>query len=330
MQIGIIGSGNVGITSAFAIAEKGSGHVLLYDRTDGKAQGKALDLAEAGPLRRYDRRIRGTSDLGDLMEADVLVLAAGAPRTSGMSRFDLFDDNNCYVQELAALFRERYKKLEPEEAAAFDGGGQLAPEPPVVIVLTEPVDVMTLAFQRYTGWPRHRVLGVGTLLTATRMRHFVARELGLSAQDVDAMVVGTHDDKTVVLERYCRVSGLPLERVLSREQVDAIVDRTLGAGTEIVEQAKRGSSFYTPGAAVGALVQAIASDSGRVLPVSAVLDGEYGAKDVAASVPARLGKGGIQQIYELDLQQDEKKAWSESIATQKPYTDKVIEGGCYA
>ena len=329
MHIGIIGSGNVGITSAFAIAERGSGHILLYGRTDGKAQGKALDLAEAGPIRRYDRRIRGTSDLEDLMEVDVLVVAAGKPRTAGMSRYDLFDDNNCYIQELAALLRDRYKKLEPEEAAAF-GAGHQKPEPPVVIMLTEPVDVMTLAFQRFTGWPRERVMGVGSLLSSTRMRYFVARELGLSAADVDAMVVGTHGERAVVLERYSRVSGLTLDQFLSREQVDAIVDRTLGAGTEIVEQAKVGSSFYTPGAAVGTLVQAIVSDAGRVLPVSVVLDGEYGATGVAASVPARIGKGGVQQVYELQLTGDERKAWEESIAFQRPHAERVLEGGCHA
>jgi malate dehydrogenase len=329
MQIGIIGSGNVGITSAFAIAEKGSGHVLLYDRTDGKAQGKALDLAEAGPIRRYDRRIRGTSDLDDLMEADVLVLAAGRPREAGMSRYDLFDDNNCYVQEVADRFRERYKNLEPEEAAAFAAGYE-APKPPVVIVLTEPVDVMTLAFQRYTGWPRERVMGVGTLLDATRLRGFVARELRLSAHDVDAMVVGTHGERSVILERYCRVSGLPLERFLPRERIDALVDRTRSAGDEVVEQAKRGSSFYTPGAAVGALVQAVVSDAGRVLPVSVALDGEYGARGVAASVPARVGRGGVEEIYQLELSDEEKAAFAASIAFQKPHADRVLEGGCHA
>lgn len=312
MRIGIIGSGNVGITSAFAIAEKGSGHVVLYGRTEGKAMGKALDLAEAGPIRRYDRRIRGTSDLEELMDADVLVLAAGRPREAGMSRADLFDDNNCYVQELALRFKER------------------AGQPPVVVVLTEPVDVMTLAFQTYTGWPRERVMGVGTILDATRLRHFVARELGLAARDVDAMVVGTHGDRAVVLERYCRVSGLPLDLFLSRERLDALRDRALGAGTEVVERARRGSSFYTPGAAVSALVQAVVSDAGRVLPVSVVLDGEYGVRGAAASVPARIGRGGVEHVYELTLTDGEKKAFAESLAYRGRLADRVLEGGCHA
>ncbi len=313
MEIGIIGSGNVGITTAFAIAEKGSGHITLYDRTDGKAQGKALDLAEAGPIRRYDRRIWGTSELADLFEADILVIAAGKPRTPGLGRFDLLEDNRCFIQDLA----EKLAK------------GRETPTPPATIVLTEPVDVMTGAFVEASGWKRENVLGIGGLLSTSRMRHFIARELKMSASDVDAMVVGTHSDEMVVLERFCRVAGLPIERFLSREQIDAIIARTIGAGTEIVEHAKRGSSFYTPGAAVGAVVHAIATDSNRIFPVSVVLEGEYGASGICASVPAKIGKGGAKEILELTLTDEEQRAFTASLDIQRPHIEAVEEGVCH-
>jgi len=307
MHVGIIGSGNVGITSAFAIAEKGSAHVTLYGRTPGQAKGKALDLAEASPLRRYDIRIDGVESLKEIADHDILVLAAGAPRTEGKTRFDMLEDNLCLVHEVAdALKGERTKK-----------------EPPVTIVLTEPVDLLTAAFAQATGYPRERVMGIGGLLSSSRLRHFVARELDISAADVDAMVVGTHGEKMLILERYCRVSGLPLDQFLSREQIDDLFARTVTAGTDIVDQAKRGSSFYTPGAAVGALVQAITRDSGRVLSVSTPLDGEYGVTGRAASVPAKIGKKGVRKIYELKLDDAERAAFATSIAEQEPFLDKL-------
>jgi malate dehydrogenase len=307
MKIGIIGSGNVGITSAFAIAEKGSGHVLLYGRTPGQAKGKALDLAEASPIRRYDIRIEGTDELDKLMDSDILVVAAGAPRKAGMSRFDLLDQNLDFIHGLAATLRK----------------GITRSEPPVTIMLTEPVDLMTMAFQGCTGWPRERVMGVGGSLSATRLRSFLSRELGLAPTDIDTMVVGTHGDDEVVLERYCRISGLPLTQFLSREQIDDAIAKAKGAGTNIVEQAKRGSSFYTPGAAVGELVQAIAMDSDRVLLASVLLEGEYGIEYRAASVPVKVGAGGVKQIYQLQLTEEEKAAFIGSVNTQQPFIAKV-------
>lgn len=313
MEIGIIGSGNVGITTAFALAEKGSGHITLYDRTDGRAQGKALDLAEAGPIRRYDRRIRGTNELADLFDSDVLIVAAGKPRTEGMERFDLLEDNRCFIQDLANKLKH----------------GRTNPEPPATIVLTEPVDVMTGAFVEASGWPRESILGMGGLLSTSRMRHFIARELNMSASDVDAMVVGTHSDKMVVLERFCRISGLPIDRFLSREQIDSIIERTVTAGTAIVEHAKRGSSFYTPGAAVGAVVHAIVTDSNRIFPISVLLDGEYGESGICASVPVKVGRGGVKQILELDLTDEEQQRFAESLEVQRPHIQKVEEGVCH-
>lgn len=307
MKIGIIGSGNVGITTAFAIAEKSSGDIVLWGRTPGRAQGKALDLAEASPIRRYDTRIEGTSDFERLMDASVLIVAAGAGRKAGMSRFDLLDDNLPFIRELADRIVKEH----------------VGTTPPVVIMLAEPVDVMTLAFQRQTGWPRERVIGVGGSLSATRLRYFAARELSTSASDIDAMVIGTHGEDSVILERYCRVSGLPLSQFLSSEQIATIFDKTRRAGTEIVEQAKVASSFYAPGAAVGALVQAIARDSRRVLIASTVLEGEYRVSGRAASVPVKVGAGGVKQIYELALTDDERGAFKRSLDAQEPYACRL-------
>lgn len=224
-----------------------------------------------------------------------------------MSRFDLLDENLDFIQELTYKLRT----------------GITRDEPPVAIMLTEPVDLMTMAFQGCIGWPRERVLGVGGSLSASRLKTFVARELGLAPADIDAMVVGTHGDDEVFLERYCRISGLPLTQFMSREQIDGVIDRARSAGTEIVEQAKRGSSFYTPGAAVGELVQAIAMDSDRVLLASVNLEGEYGVSNRAVTVPVKVGAGGVKQIYQLDLNDDEKAALKRSVDTQSPYISKV-------
>jgi malate dehydrogenase len=310
MKVGIIGSGNVGITTAFAVAEKGSGHVVLWGRTPGKAQGKALDLAEASPIRRYDVRIEGTEQFEKLMDASVLVVAAGAARKAGMSRFDLLDDNLQLVEQLADRIAREHR----------DAGGPLAP---LVIMMTEPVDVMTLAFQRRASWPRERVLGVGGGLAAARMRHFISRELGISPADVDAMVLGTHGEGAVILERYCRVSGLPLAQFLSREKIDSIFDRTLKAGTWIVEQARVGSSFYTPGAAASELIHAIANDNNRVLLTSVVLEGEYGVSGRAATVPVAIGCSGVKRVFELALTDEERAAFARSVELQAPHVAKL-------
>ncbi len=307
MNIGIIGSGNVGITTAFAIAEKGSGHVLLYDKVEGRAKGKALDLAEAAPLRRYGTRIEGTDNFDDLMLSDILVIAAGSPRQANMSRVDLLDENLPLIHELADAIKSGYRK----------------PDPPIVILLTEPVDLMTLAFIRRSGYPRERVLGVGGLLSSARMRYFIAKKLNISPEDIDAMVVGTHGDKMAVLERYTRISGLPLSFFLDREQIDSVVKQTIDAGHQIVEQAKIGSSFYTPGAAVGAMVDAISRDLNRVMGVSVKLTGEFGIENQCLSVPTMLGRNGVKRIFELKLNEQERAALHASAKFQEPYLSRV-------
>ncbi|RJO66888.1 MAG: malate dehydrogenase [Myxococcales bacterium] len=308
MKIGIIGSGNVGITTAFALAERGTGDVMLYDVVEGRAKGKALDLIEAAPLRRYDRRIIGVERFADLLDADVFVIAAGKPRRASMKRTDLLDDNLPVVTDIARRLKAEYKK----------------PEPPIVVVLTEPVDLMTLAVTKSTGWPREKVIGVGAMLSAARLRHFIARELNLDPIDIDAMVVGTHaEGQMVFLERYCRVSGLPLSQFLKEQQISELLQKTEAAGSLIVDLAKTGSSFYTPGAAVGAVIDSIAKDANRIMPVSIQLRGEFGAEGLCASVPAKLGKGGVKQIYKLQLTAEEKTAFKRSVEFQKPFAAKI-------
>ncbi len=307
MKIGIIGAGNVGITSAFAIAEKGSGKILLYDPVEGRAKGKALDLVEAGPIRRYDAKIHGTDVFEKLLDSQIVVIAAGKARSAEMRRQDLFEENLKIIEDLADKLKAGYADRTP----------------PIVFVLSEPVDLMTLAFLKRTGWPKERVMGVGGILSASRMRHYVARELGIQPSDVDAMVMGAHGDHMAVMERYSRISGLPLEHLMTREQIDAVIDRTVHAGDEIVDQAKVGSSFFTPGAAVGALVESVTRDSDRVLSVSAYLDGEYGVSGLCASVPARLGREGIVRIFELPLTDGERERFHGSVDTLKPFLSRM-------
>lgn len=307
MNIGIIGSGNVGITSAFAIAEKGAGDILLYDVVEGRAAGKALDLAEASPIRRYEVGIGAVESIEELSSSGILVISAGRSRTEDEDRFDLFEDNLSIIRELAQKIK----------AIDWTFG------PPTVLMLTEPVDLMTLAFLKETGWPKEKVMGVSGVLSTARLRRFIATELNISPEDVDAMVVGSHGRKMVILERYCRISGLPLHLLMSREQIDTVFKKTVEAGDLIVELGKRGSSFYTPGAAVGYLVNAIARDENRVASVSVLLNGEYGIEGQCLSVPVKLGSRGIEKIYELQLTEEEKTALKESAESEKPFLEKI-------
>ncbi len=308
MKIGIIGSGNVGITTAFSIAEHGSGEVLLYDVVEGRAKGKALDLVEAAPLRRYDRRIEGTDQFSDLLDRDLFIIAAGHPRKSSMNRLDLFKQNLPIIKEVANSLKD----------------GCRSTNPPLAIVLTEPVDLMTAALLKYTGWSRERVMGVGGVLSSARLKHFIARELNVSTTDINAMVIGSHDDDMVILEHYCRVSGLPLSQFLSRTKIDQLFSQTVSAGSQIVDLAKIQGSFYTPGAAAGLLADAIANDSNRIYSVSVQLQGEYGLENACLSLPVRIGRNGIQQIYPLELTEQQRQALQRSMERYAPYLSEIV------
>jgi malate dehydrogenase len=277
-QVSILGSGNVGANTAFFIAETGIEDVLLFDIQQGLATGKALDIMEAAPIRRYRNRLRGAVSLEEIAGSEVVVLAAGRVRQPGMKREDLLADSSRLAAELA-----------PQVA-------RLAPEA-VVVVATEPVDPITREFLRHSGFPRQRVLGVGGCLDSTRLRFAIARELGVSMENVSAVVIGRHSDSMLALPRYSSVSGVPLPQLLSPERIQSLIRETIAAGDLIVQMAQRSSAYYAPSAAAADLVNAVHMDLGRVLCVSLELEGEYGLRDVALSLPAVIGKGGARRVF---------------------------------
>jgi malate dehydrogenase len=292
-QVSILGSGNVGANTAFFIAETGIEDVLLYDIQDGLAMGKALDMMEAAPIRKYRNRLRGATGLEEIAGSETVVLAAGRVRKPGMKREDLLVESRRLVAELA-----------PQVA-------RLAPEA-VVVVATEPVDPITHEFVRHSGFPRARVLGVGGCLDATRLRFGIARELGVSMENVSAMVIGRHSDSMLVLPRYCSVSGVPLTQLLPAERIQALARETAGAGDLIVQMAQRSSAYYAPSAAAADLANAVHMDLGRVLCVSLLLEGEYGLRGVALSLPAVIGRGGARRVLTPKLTEEERAALERS------------------
>ena len=294
-QVSILGSGNVGANTAFFIAETGVEEVLLYDLQEGLAAGKALDMMEAAPIRKYRNRLRGALRMEEIAGSEIVVIAAGRVRRPGMKREDLFAENRALAGELAPRVAE------------------LAPEA-VVIVATEPVDPITREFVRASAFPRERVLGVGGCLDATRLRYAVARALGVSMEDVSALVIGRHSASMLALPRYSSVSGVPLPQLLPPQRVQELVAETASAGDLIVQMAQRSSAFYAPSAAVADIVNSVHMDLRRVLCVSLVLKGEYGLSGVALSLPAVVGRGGVRRVLTPRLTGEELAALRRSGA----------------
>jgi len=303
-RVSIIGSGNVGANAAFFIAEKGVTDVLLIDVKQGLSRGKALDIMEAAPIRRYRNSLVGSDSLADIQGSQMVVIAAGAIRSPGMRREDLFSENAPLIRTLAS------------EVA------RLAPDS-VVVVATEPVDSLTALFTLRSGMPRTRVLGLGGILDSMRLRALIARELDVSAEIVTAMVIGRHSDDMVCLPRYCSVSGVPLPQLLPPERIAAIVSETRSAGDLLVELAKRSTAYYAPSAAIAELADAVHMNLARIFPVSVVLDGEYGIRDAALSVPAIVGEKGVSKILTPELTRDEK----ETLAQSARLIASVVQGG---
>jgi malate dehydrogenase len=287
-RVSIVGSGNVGANSAFFIAENGTASVTLVDVKEGLSTGKALDLSEAGPIRRYDTEIHGYSEIDKICDSDIVVIAAGRVRAPDQSRDALFRDNAPLVERIC----EDIKSLAPDA---------------VVLNVVEPVDMITLLAQKALEFERTRVLGIGGLLSSTRLRFLVSQALGVSPREVTGMVVGPHRPSMVVLRNTVRVSGIPAEKLLSAERFDRIVGEVRKAGDTILQMAQRSTSYYAPSAAVAALARAIARDTKTILPVSMRLQGEYGLNDIAVSVPARIGARGVDRIITVDMSAEEKK-----------------------
>jgi len=287
-RVSVIGSGNVGANAAFFIAEKGVSEVALYDLDQGQATGKALDMMEAAPLRNYRHPVIGLESLDGIVGSDVVVLAAGAVRSPGMQRQELIGINCGIARELGPAIAQRTPDA-------------------VVVITTEPVDGMTEAFISASGLPRERVMGVGGLLDATRFCYAVARELDLSIDNVSALVIGPHDDDMLVLERYTRVSGIPLGQLMEAEQIEMLKQETRDAGGLLLEMAQRSSAYYAPSAAVAELVAAVVGDLHRILPVSILLTGEYDLRDVALSLPCVVGRQGVERVLMPRLTPDEHR-----------------------
>jgi len=292
-KITIVGAGFVGATAAHWCAAKELGDVVLVDIVEGMPQGKALDLLEAGPIEGYDLHIVGTNDYADTANSDIVVITAGLPRKPGMTREDLVETNARIVRGVV----ENIVKVSPDA---------------ILILVTNPLDTMVYLAYKVSGLPRERCIGQAGVLDGARMRAFMAMELGVSVENTHAFVMGGHGDEMVPLARYSTVAGIPITELLSPDRVAAIVERTRKGGGEIVSLLKQGSAFFAPSAATMQMVEAILKDRKMILPCSVYLQGEYGLDDICFGVPVKLGRNGVEQILEVDLNDEERAGLEKS------------------
>jgi malate dehydrogenase len=299
-KISIIGAGNVGATTAHWCAAAELGDIVLLDipATEGMPRGKALDLMQAGPIVGYDACITGTHDYADTASSDVVVITAGVARKPGMSRDDLLATNARIVGDVAA----RVKETSPEA---------------VVIVVSNPLDAMVQRAWQVTGFPTQRVVGQAGVLDTARYRTFLAMELGVSVEDVSALLMGGHGDTMVPMPSCTSVGGIPVRRLLSPERLAAIVQRTRDGGAEIVGLLKTGSAYYAPAAAVAQMVEAVVRDKKRLIPCAAYCDREYGVGGYFVGVPVVLGGGGVERVVEIELEAQERADFERSVAAVK-------------
>ncbi len=304
-KVAVIGAGNVGATCAFVLAERKIGEIVLLDIFEGFAKGKALDMSQGGQILNYDGRITGTSDYKDIADSDVVVVTSGFPRKPGMTREDLVEKNAEIITQVGK------------------GIKQFAPNS-VIVMVTNPLDLMTYHMQKITQFSAERVVGQAGILDSARMTHFVSEELGVSNEDVQAMVLGGHGDTMVPLPRYTTVSGIPITQLISNERIKQISERTAGGGGEIVKLLERGSAFYAPGSAAAIMAESILNDRKRLLPCSAYLSGQYGLDDIYIGVPVILGKNGVEKIIELELESDELESLSSSAYFYKDQLKTIL------
>ena len=305
MKITVIGAGNVGATSAQRIAEKElANEVVLVDVVEGLPQGKGLDMYESAPVEGFDSRVTGTNTYDATANSDIVVITAGIARKPGMSRDDLLNTNAGILKTVT------------EQAVAKSPKS-------ILIVVSNPLDVMVYVALKISGFDRHRVIGMAGVLDTARFRSFIAMELNVSVEDVTAFVLGGHGDSMVPLPRYTSVSGIPLSDLLPQEKIDALVTRARNGGIEIVNYLKTGSAYYAPSSAAVQMVESIVRDKKRILPCAAYLQGEYGLRDTVVGVPVKLGKNGIEQIMEIKLSPEESAALKKSADEVKSNLEKV-------
>jgi malate dehydrogenase len=300
-KITVVGAGNVGATTAQRLAEKElARQVVLVDVIEGVPQGKGLDIWESAPIEGFDTRLIGTNDYAASEGSDIVVITAGIARKPGMSRDDLLNTNAGIVKQVS----EHVKSSSPNA---------------ILIVVSNPLDVMSWVAMKTTGFPRERVIGMAGVLDTARYRSFIAEALEVSVRDIQAMVLGGHGDTMVPLVSYTSVSGIPVTQLLDKATLDAIIERTRTGGAEIVKYLKTGSAYYAPSAAAVQMCEAIAFDQKRILPCAAWLQGEYGQSGIFLGVPCKLGRAGLEKILEVTLTNDERAALAKSAdAVREP------------
>ena len=293
-KITVVGAGNVGATTAQRIAEKElARHVIMVDVAEGIPQGKGLDQWESAPIEGFDSRVAGANDYGPTAGSDIVVITAGIARKPGMSRDDLLNTNAGIVKSVS----EQVKATSPNA---------------IIIVVSNPLDVMCYVAKTVTGFPRERVIGMAGVLDTARYRSFIAEALDVSVRDIQAMVLGGHGDTMVPLISYTSVSGIPITQLMDKATLDAIVQRARDGGAEIVKFLKTGSAYYAPSSGAVQMVEAIVMDQKRILPCAAWLEGEYGMSGLYLGVPCKLGRNGLEKIIEVTLTAEEKAALAKS------------------
>ena len=305
MKITVVGAGNVGATAAQRIVDKElANEVVLVDIIEGLPQGKGLDMYESTPIEGTDTRVRGSNSYDDTAGSNIVVITAGIARKPGMTREQLQDTNAQIVKGVT----EAVVAKSPQA---------------ILIVVSNPLDVMTYVAYKVSGFERHRVIGMAGILDTARYRTFIAMELGVSVRDIQALVLGGHGDSMVPLVRYTTIAGVPLSELMDRPTIDKIVQRTRDGGIEIVNYLKTGSAYYAPSAAAVEMVEAIVKDKKRILPCAAYLQGEYGLRDTYIGVPVKLGRKGIEQVIEVPLTPEEKTALTKSADEVKSNIGKL-------
>jgi malate dehydrogenase len=303
-KITVVGAGNVGATAAQYIVEKELGDVVLVDVIEGIPQGKALDLAQAGPVHGYDSSLVGSNGYDETTDSDIVVITAGLARKPGMTRDDLLFKNAEIVGGVVEQVVARSKDA-------------------ILVLVTNPLDAMVQLAWKKSGLPHQRVIGMAGVLDSARFRTFIARELNVSVENVTAFVLGGHGDTMVPLPRYSTVAGIPITELLSADKIEALVTRTANGGAEIVNFLKTGSAYYAPAASVVEMVEAILKDKQKILPCAAYLTGQYRTHGLYVGVPVKLGRAGVEQIIEIKLTADEQAAFDKSAAAVRELVDKL-------
>ncbi|MBI2197703.1 MAG: malate dehydrogenase [Candidatus Rokubacteria bacterium] len=303
-KLTVVGAGNVGASVAQYAVEKELGDVVLVDVIEGIPQGKALDLAQAGPVHHYDSCLVGSNGYDETAGSDIVVITAGLARKPGMTRDDLLFKN----AEIVGAVVEQVAAKSPDA---------------ILILVTNPLDAMVQLAWKKSGFPSKRVVGMAGILDSARFRTFIARELNVSVENVTAFVLGGHGDTMVPLPRYSTVAGIPITDLLPADRIEALVKRTANGGAEIVALLKSGSAYYAPAAATVEMVEAILKDKKKILPCAAYLDGEYGVKGLYVGVPVKLGRSGVEQIIEITLTAEEQAAFQKSAGAVRELVDKL-------